>query len=246
MRKPALYAIAATIACVCCASVFNPALAERYPTPPESFYSSNWHAGPVTIAPGDVLTIRFYLSPDLDRVVKVRDDGKISLPYFQGIDVLGETPDTLQKSLVDLYSKELTKPLITVDIDNSANHSIYVTGEVQLPGEKELHGHMTLAMALAMAQVNQKTAGLKSVLLIRAAQPQKYSVFRVNGSFGGEAAQNLVLQPGDVLVVPKKAIVKMDDAVDQYVRQLLPATPNASATILWEPGNPVNTAAATQ
>jgi protein involved in polysaccharide export with SLBB domain len=234
-----------TIAILCYLAVLGVASAQRIAPPPSGFYGSNAHKRPVVIAPGDVLNVRFYLSPELDRSVKVREDGKISLPFLQGIDVAGQSPDAFQKVLVDLYAKELSRPVITVDIESAANRSIYVTGEVQLPGEKELHGRVTLAMALAMAAVNQKTAGIKSVLLIRADDPNKYSVYKVNGSFGNESARNLILEPGDLIVVPKKLIGKMDDFVEQYVRQLLPATPNAGATLLWEPGSVANSAAAT-
>ena len=50
------------------------------------------------IAPGDVLNVRFYYDPDLNKTVKVREDGKISLSLFQGIQAAGQTPEQLQKT----------------------------------------------------------------------------------------------------------------------------------------------------
>jgi hypothetical protein len=52
-------------------------------------------------------------------------------------------------------------------------------------------------------------------------------------------SRDLQILPGDVLFVPRKFIVKADDFVDQYVRQLLPGTPNVGANVLFTPGNPV-------
>jgi len=214
---------------------------QKYAAPPPEFFQSNAVGKLATIAPGDTLTIRFYYNPELNKTTRVRDDGKISLDLFQGISVAGLTPEELQKNLVEMYSKEFTNPQITVDIDSRAVNSAYVTGEVLIPGAKELHGKMTIGTVLALSQVVQKNAGMKSVLLIRGTQEGKYTVYKLDASFAAGAARDVMAQPGDIIFVPRKGIVKADDFVEQYVRQLLPATPNAS--IYYAVGNTGSTAA---
>jgi polysaccharide biosynthesis/export protein PslD len=210
----------------------------RYPLPPPDFFQFGRTGRSVTIAPGDTLTVRFYYNPELNKTVRVREDGKIVLDLEQGVQAAGETPEVLQQDLVKLYSHEFKNPEITVDLTSSANNSVYVTGEVLLPGAKELHGKTTVAMALALSQVSQKTAGTKSVFLIRGAGDGKYSVYKLNASFPHGSDCGVDVAPGDVLFVPRKAIVKADDFMEQYVRQILPATPSASTTVLFTPGNP--------
>jgi protein involved in polysaccharide export with SLBB domain len=212
---------------------------KNYPAPPPEFFESNVPGRSVVIAAGDVLTVRFYYNPQLNKTIRVRDDGKISLDLFQGILVEGKTPEELQKTLAELYAHEFTNPEVTVDLDARANNSVYVTGEVSLPGAKELHGKMTLAMVLAMSQMSQKTAGAKSVFLIRGMGDGKYHVYKLDAAFPSGTDRGLPLQAGDVLFVPRKTIVKVDDFIDQYVRQLVPATPTSNVGLIYTAGNPV-------
>lgn len=216
----------------------------KYLPPPPEFFQANNVSGPVLIGPGDVLSVRFFYSPELNQIVTVRQDGKISLDLVQGIQVAGETPEQVQKDLVTLYSHELKDPDITVELNSSASSSVYVTGEVRQPGLQVLRGRMTVAMALAASQVSQKTAGTKSVFLIRAMEKDKFNAYKLDATFPGGSACGLYLMPGDVLFVPRKAIVKADDFMDLYIRELLPATPSANATILYSPGTPTIAAAA--
>jgi hypothetical protein len=84
-----------------------------------------------------------------------------------------------------------------------------------------------VGMALAMSQVNQKTAGTKSVFLMRKVEDDKYWVYKLDASFPYGMAHIVPLIPGDILFVPRKGIVKADDFIEQYGRQLLPVTPGA-------------------
>jgi protein involved in polysaccharide export with SLBB domain len=211
----------------------TPQAPPRYPAPPPEFFQSNGNGTSAKVAAGDVLNIRFYYDPELNKTVKVRDDGKISLDLFQGIDAAGKTADELQKQLVTLYSKEFTKPEITVDVESRANASAYVTGEVLLPGAKEVRGKMTVGMLLAMGQVNQKTAGTKSVFLMRNVEGHKYNVYRLDASFPDGTGHGVEISAGDILFVPRKGIVKADDVMQQYIKDLLPVTPSVS--LFWVP-----------
>lgn len=232
-------------ACALCLGV-PPAMAggKKYSSPPPEFFQSNRIGKPVVIAPGDVLSVRFYHEPKLNQTVRVRQDGKISLDLLQGIDVAGLAPEALQEKLTELYVHELTNPGITVDVDSQANSSVYVTGEVLLPGAKEIHPNMTVAMVLAMSQVIQKSAGTKSVFLIRATQGAEYRVYKLDASLPGGAGAGIQVVPGDVYFVPRSGIVKADDFMEHYVRQLLPGTVGANADVLFTPGTPVAAAAA--
>src|SRR5262249_14505938 len=143
------------------------AKAPKYPVPPPEFFQSNANGASAKIASGDVLTVRYFYNPEMNKTVKVRDAGKISLDLFQGIDAAGQTPEQLQTQLMPLYSREFARPEVTVDVDSRSSASAYVTGEVLAGGIKELRGKMTVGMLLAMSQVNQRTAAAKGVFLMR-------------------------------------------------------------------------------
>jgi polysaccharide export outer membrane protein len=194
----------------------------RYPAPPPGFFASSKSTPASTIVPGDALSIRFFYSPELNKTVRVRDDGKITLDLFQGIPAAGQTVDELQKRLVALYSEEFTNPQITVDIDSRATASAFITGEVLSPGAKEVRGKMTAGMLLAMSQVNQKTASTKSVFLLRDTGDRKYNIYKLDASLPDGSGQGVQVIAGDILFVPRKGITKAGDFVQQYARDLLP------------------------
>jgi protein involved in polysaccharide export with SLBB domain len=204
----------------------TPQAPSRYPAPPPEFFESNTNLPALTIAAGDALSIRFFYTPELSKTVKVREDGKISLDLFQGITAAGQTVDELQKQLTALYSKEFTNPAVTVDIDSRAIASAYVTGEVLMPGAKDVRGKMTVGMLLAMSQVNQKTAGAKSVFLMRNSGEHKYNVYQLDASFPGGTGHGVQIVAGDILFVPRKGITKAGDFVQQYMKDLLPIGTN--------------------
>jgi len=212
---------------------------QKYPSPPPEFFQVNQMTQTPVITPGDVLTLKFHYNPELNKTVKVRPDGKISLDLFQGVSVAGLTPEDLQKKLSEMYSHEFTSPAITVDVESTLSSSVYVTGEVATPGVKEWHGNLTVAMVLAMSQVSQRTAGVRSVFLIRNVNGGKFLAYKLDASYPAGQSRDVQILPGDVLFVPRKLIVKADDFMEQYVRQLLPGTPSLSTTVLFTPGNPV-------
>lgn len=198
----------------------------KYPAPPPEFFEANANRPISAIAAGDVLNVRFFYNPELNKTVRVRDDGKISLDLFQGIPAAGQTIDELQKQLVTLYSKEYTNPEVTVDIDSRAIASAYVTGEVLFPGAKDVHGKMLAGMLLAMSQVNQKTAGTKSVFLMRNTGEHNYRVYQLDASFPDGTGNGVQIFAGDILFVPRKGIIKADEFIQQYVKDLLPIGTN--------------------
>ena len=215
----------------------------KYVMPPPEFFQPR-NVSNVTLQPGDTIAITSYYSAELTKTVRVREDGKISLPLLQGVQAGGLTPEQLQQALTIDYAHEFTHPDITVDLVAPANFAVYVTGEVGMPGPKEIHGRMTVAMVLASAQVLVKTGKPKSTFLIRAASAGHYNVYKLDASYPAGPALDIEIVPGDVLFVPKKIIANADDFVDMWVRQLLPATPTVGASVLFTPGNTTTIASA--
>jgi len=98
---------------------------------------SSLSADEYVIGPEDVLQISFWQDPELDQMVKVRQDGMITLSIIGEITAAGLSPRELGDKIernVSLYNKNISQATVTVLGFNS--QKIFVTGQVVEPGKK--------------------------------------------------------------------------------------------------------------
>ncbi len=193
---------------------------------PPTFFNPYFPQEKTIIEPGDVLTVRFYYNPEMNQTATVRHDGKISLPFFQGLDIAGLTPEQLHDKLVGLYSKEFVEPVISVDFEQKAQQFVYVTGEVNSGGAKPLSSNVTIGMMLAESQVKAKTAAINSVILVRKESDTDYMVYKIDAGFGSGGERDIYLAPEDIIIVPRNKITRLGDFVQQYIRDVVPPDMN--------------------
>ncbi|NUP89738.1 MAG: polysaccharide biosynthesis/export family protein [Candidatus Sumerlaeia bacterium] len=72
--------------------------------------------GDYTINVNDSVRVEFAYTPEFNREVIVRPDGKITLPIIGEVIAYGKTPSQLAEELTELYTSELRNPFITVDV----------------------------------------------------------------------------------------------------------------------------------
>lgn len=196
------------------------------------------------IKEGDYLEFRFVYNPELNIGVRVRSDGKISLPILGDIRAAGVRPETLRKNLVARYAAHIKNPdvallvgettakkvfaepeYITVALLQHADHEIFVGGEVQAPKVVKYEGQITALQAIMKAGGVKDTGDLSKVVVLRRGQFEQPDWIRLNLSkpLSGESIHNdIPLKNGDVLVVPMTGIAKVDLFVRQYIREVLP------------------------
>jgi len=176
---------------------------------------------------GDVLSIRFYYTPELDSEQVVRADGKISLTYLPDQPVVDQTIDQLRTSLVTAYLQMLTQPVITVSLKASSGGRVFVGGEVNAPGEIALVGRSSLAQMLIKAGGPKPTAAANRVVLIRrdGTTLKQVATIDVDALLNGADPENDIrLRPYDVVYVPPSDITNVDRAISDYVRQIVPVS----------------------
>lgn len=191
--------------------------------------------GPMRFVPGDRLAVRFEGNPTLDQRLDVRPDGKASFLMVGEIGVAGKTVEELTKELTSAYGapNKLINPELSVNIDSSSQATqlesprrIFVLGEVTLPGAFPYNGEdITIPKAISAARGFDKTsASLESVVLVRwIAKPPGYHGWKIDAGVDyWSSAEQVFLQPGDVLYVPNTTIDKVNIWVDKYIRQLIP------------------------
>jgi protein involved in polysaccharide export with SLBB domain len=163
---------------------------------------------PYVLRPGDELEIRAYNLPQLNQSVRVRPDGKISLVLLNDVDAAGLTPAELGKRLSALYvEQEFREPRLTVVVMNFSGYSVYVGGEVGQPGQVPLAGDLTLMSAVIKAGGFRDTAAVKNVILLRDSGSGAPVTITANvEDVIRKSKPDMVLQPGDVVYVPKSAI----------------------------------------
>lgn len=161
-------------------------------------------AGPdYVIGADDMLHISVWKEPDLTESLPVRPDGKISLPLLNDVVAAGLTPTQLADSITSRLKKYISDPRVTVVVTAMNSQKIYVLGEVSHPGSTVLQPNMTVLQALAGAGFTQ-FANTKGIYVLRMenGKQQKIPVHYRALIKGESIDQNLILKPGDTIVVP--------------------------------------------
>ena len=156
------------------------------------------------IGPEDVLRIDVWKEPDISRTIPVRPDGKISLPLLNDVQATGLTAMELAGSIREGLTKYITSPQVTVTVTQINSRRIYVTGEVTHPGAQSLLPNMTALQALASAGGFTQFARIKSIYVLRVEDGKQVKhPFNYKAVVDGKhPEQDIVLQTGDVIVVP--------------------------------------------
>ena len=174
---------------------------------------------------GDQLDIKFFYHPELNESVTVRPDGRIALQLVQELKVVGMSPLQLKEKLTKDYSVELDKPSIAVIVKAFNSQRVFVDGEVYKAGLIPMIGPMTVLQSIAQGGGVKDTARTSEVIVIRRVAENKVASLVVNlddAIDGSDMGQDILLQPNDIVFVPKTPIANVDVWVDQYIRRLIP------------------------
>lgn len=175
------------------------------------------------IYPGDKLEIKFFYNPELNDTVQVRPDGKISLQLVDDVKAAGMTTTELDKELTEKYSMEFINPTISVIVRSFTGEKIYVGGEVTRQGSIDFTAGMTALQAVYAAQGFRETAKPEKAIVIRKNRQNRPMPIPVDLTAIDQINRGavFVLQPQDVVYVPKSAIAKLNKFVKQYISDLL-------------------------
>ncbi len=164
-------------------------------------------AGPLDyrIGTDDVLGISVWSDKDLDHVVSVRPDGKISLPLVGETEAGGLTVAELASRLTTLYRRTLPGAQVTVNVREIRSRGVFFFGDVVRPGSIQITEELTVLQGLEAVGGLRPTADLEAAFVLRGATRIPVNLQRVPQE--GDRAQSLRLLPGDTVVVPGAALV---------------------------------------
>lgn len=153
----------------------------------------------------DLLNINVFGLEELNKRVRVSEDGKISLPLLGEVEVKGLTKSELEKKLSRLLEeKYLQDPQVTIFIQEHKSRRVSVLGAVDEPGPYELLGRQTLLQLISEAGGLTEKAGDK-IIVIRQLQDGTSTVFNISIDdlfLEGDASLNIPLQANDIVNIP--------------------------------------------
>jgi polysaccharide export outer membrane protein len=153
------------------------------------------------IGPDDVLSVVFWKEPEISAQVRVRPDGKISLPLLRDVRASGLTPEQLRQQLEADAKPFFAETNATVTVNEVNSRKVFVTGEVGRPGAFPLTGPMTILQALALAGGFSDFADQEHIEVFRSdeAAPARFR-FNYKDVLNGKRP-DVALKSGDTIVV---------------------------------------------
>jgi len=162
------------------------------------------------IGPLDELTIFVWRNPELGAKVQVRPDGRITTPLITDMPAVGKTPAMLAQDLKLQLSQYINEPLVSVIINKFSgtfSQQIRIVGATEKPASIPYRANMTLLDAMiAVGGLSEFASGNKA-RLIRfnrgTGRQQEYALRLGDLLKRGEVKANVMLRPGDVIIIPE-------------------------------------------
>ena len=156
------------------------------------------------VQPGDILEISVWKEEDLNQEVLVRPDGGLSFPLAGEMNALGKTVEQVRAEIVERLSRFIPDLVVTVSVREINGNKIYVIGQVNRPGDYIVNPQVDVMQALSMAGGTTAFASLKDISVLRRSGDRQVRLeFRYDEVLKGRnLEQNIVLESGDIVVVP--------------------------------------------
>jgi polysaccharide biosynthesis/export protein len=160
------------------------------------------------IGAGDSVNIQVWRNPEVSLTVTVRPDGKITTPLVEDLLASGKTSTELARDIEKVLGKYIQQPVVTVIVVGFVgpySEQIRVIGEAGKPqGLPYRQGMSLMDLLIAVGGITDFAAGNKaSIIRVKDGKQLKIGV-RLNDLLkNGDMAENIPMQPGDVLVIPE-------------------------------------------
>lgn len=166
------------------------------------------------VGPKDLLEISVFGLDELNKTVRVSEDGKITLPLLGEIEVKELTKSELERKLVQLLEeKYLHNPQVTVFIREYMSKTVSVMGAVRAAIQGtytyELLGRQTLLQIISKAGGLTSEAG-DEIIVIRFHEDGTSTSMKISIDdlfIKGDTELNIPLQPDDIINIPVDKVV---------------------------------------
>ena len=179
--------------------------------PPASFVAMQEGPGEdYIIGPLDELTIFVWRNPELGAKVQVRPDGRITTPLITDMPAVGKTPKMLADDITLQLSQYIQDPLVSVIVNKFAgtySQQVRVIGATGKPASLPYRANMTLLDAMiAVGGLSEYAAGNRAKLIRfdkGTGKQAEYGLRLGDLLKRGDSKANVMLMPGDVIIIPE-------------------------------------------
>lgn len=210
------------------------------------------------LQPNDELEVKFPYHSQLNEVMRIRPDGKLQFQMVGTVVAEGLSPEELRDELRKRYARYLKVPELSVMVRSVTTQNVrvgggtgraglanlrpaiiarnvqvpqvFVGGEVGRPGVMAYRPGLSLLQALVEAGGQLPTGDASQLVVLRRTAADGVDVLRPKLSVDYMRApdQDVVLQPFDVVLLPKSDQASLADRLNQYVFNLFPPLKNSS------------------
>lgn len=152
------------------------------------------------IGQDDELDISVYGDADLMKTQTVRPGGKVSFPLIGDVLAAGRTPDELRQEIARRLGAYVKNARVTVIVSKYGSRRVSVLGEVKTPGVLRLTTEISILEGLSRAGGITEDADLRAALLMRGREVLPIDFEKLLRY--GDPAQNVLLRPDDVILIP--------------------------------------------
>lgn len=162
------------------------------------------HAQPYRLNAGDVLDISVWKEEGMQRQVLILPDGMISFPLAGHLMAAGRTAAEVQAALIKRIKTYIPEPVVTVSVASVGGNAIYVIGQVKQPGRFNVTSEIDVMQALSLAGGLTPFGSEGGIKILRRSNGKQVALPFDYGAVknGRKLDSNVVLMPGDVVVVP--------------------------------------------
>lgn len=184
------------------------------PSSTEMPQASELEPEPYEIGVGDTISVHVWRNPELTQSIIVRPDGFISMPLMGDVKAEGKEPETLASEIGVALGEYIRTPEVTVMVTSPASkefrNRVRITGQVASPQSVAFQPGMTvLDLVLIAGGVTDFGADGRAILHRKVdGGYQSYSLDLEAILGEGDMRTNHLLQPGDVISVPRKDLFR--------------------------------------
>jgi polysaccharide export outer membrane protein len=154
---------------------------------------------------GDTLDISVWKEEELTKKdVIVRPDGKFSFPLAGQVLARGRTVAEVEGEITTRLKRYVAEPVVSVSVKNLDGCRIYVIGQVSKAGSFVMNPRVNVLQALSLAGGMTPFAAVNDIMVLRGAGESQRAIPFHYGDVvkGRNLSQNVLLEAGDVVVVP--------------------------------------------
>jgi polysaccharide export outer membrane protein len=178
---------------------------------------SSWAAGApaaakdYTLEPGDVVSVKVFQEPDLDRELRVSQEGELYFPLIGKVVVRGRSLVEVEQLFRDALDRDfLVNPQINIVVLKYQVRTVNVLGAVNTPQAIEYppEQRLTILDAISRAGGFNRLADRRHVRLTRTLPDGRVenSVINTDDLMSGVAKDPIIVHKDDVVFVPERVL----------------------------------------